>query len=145
MNIREIKQADIETLSALYVSVFSQPPWNESWELQWAVDRLSDIYASPGFIGLLYEENKIVSGALVGRSLPFKGRKEFEIVEFFVKSSDQSAGIGSTLLSKLELALTSKAYKTTTLLTAKGGKAERFYNNRGFKSSTKMVFMSHEL
>lgn len=145
MNIRKIYREDIKALSELYVSVFSKAPWNETWESSWADERLSEIFASPGFIGYLckYENNLV--GAILGRSLSFKGRREFEILEFFVNTKNQNSGSGSKLLSTLEAELTSKAYKYTTLLTARNSDAERFYNNRGYNSSTKMVFMSHEL
>jgi len=145
MSIRKIHKIDIEALAELYVSVFSSPPWNETWEISWAVTRLTEIYESPGFVGFIYEQNDEFVGGILGRSLSFKGRREFEILEFFVSSKEQQSGVGSGLLQELESFLKINGYKYTTLITAKNSDAERFYNKRGYKSSSKMVHMSHEL
>jgi hypothetical protein len=41
MNICAIVQQDLQVISQLYVSVFSNPPWNEDWEITWAYERLN--------------------------------------------------------------------------------------------------------
>ncbi len=145
MHISEISEKDIPAISNLYISVFRAPPWNEEWNVEWAIDRLQGIYNSPGFYGFLYKENSNPIAALLGRSLTFKDWREFEIVELFVDSQHQGNGIGTELVKYLESFLKQKGYFKTTLLTAKETQVEEFYVKNGFKTSKRMIYMSHEL
>ncbi len=143
--IREIIEQDIVPISNLYVSVFKEPPWNEEWQTEWAKDRLTGIYNSPGFYGLLYADSAKPIASILGRSLTFKSWKEFEIMELFVNPKYQGKGIGTELVKQLESYLKQNGYFKTTLLTARDSQVEEFYSNRGFKTSNRMIFMSHEL
>ncbi|MEM7016974.1 MAG: GNAT family N-acetyltransferase [Pseudomonadota bacterium] len=145
INIREIQEADLDVLSTLYVSVFSGPPWNEEWHHEWALARLTDICEFAGFYGLLVEDNAQVIAGVLGRSLPFKGRKEYEMIEFFVNSERQGEGIGKQLITTLETSLKQQGHAFCTLLTGKGTDAEFFYKRNGYKISEGMLFMAHEL
>lgn len=145
MIIREIEKEDITKLAELYVSVFSSAPWNEEWKIEWAVDRLNTICCSPGFYGLTVENQETIIAAAVGRSIPFKGRSEFELLEFYVSPTSQSKGIGKKLLSKLEIGLRDRGCKICTLLTARGTDAEQFYLRHDYQINEKLVFMSSKL
>lgn len=145
MSIRRILSEDLQSLSELYVSVFKQAPWNEDWELEWALDRLTGISNSPGFHGYLLVDGEKPLAAALGRSLSFKGRMEFELVEFFVDHHHQGKGLGKKLLDTVENFLRNNDYSYSVLLTEKGIDAEAFYQRSGYKTSNKMVFMAHEL
>ena len=144
-HIREIVEQDIAPISNLYVSVFNEPPWDEEWQTEWAKDRLTGIYNSPGFYGLLHEDSDKPITSVLGRSLTFKSWKEFEIVELFVNPKYQGNGIGSELVMQLEFHLKQNGYFKATLLTARDTQVEKFYSNRGFITSNRMIYMSHEL
>ena len=145
MNIREIKEADIPTLAELYVSVFSAAPWNEEWQAEWATDRLSTIYNSPGFYGLVLENQHSIIAAALGRSTPFKGSMHFELVEFFVEPTCQGQGIGKRLFKALENGLVDRGCSFCTLLTARGTDAEHFYLKLGYRPHGKLIFMTRKL
>ena len=140
-----IRRSDLPRLSDLYVTVFAEAPWNEHWEHDWATDRLSSIISSPSFFGLKTMVSGSLTGAALGRIQPFKGRNEYELVEFFVKTERQGAGVGVSLLMDLESALKKRGCEFCTLLTARNTPALMFYSNRGYSMSSKMVFMRKNL
>ena len=144
MKIRTIAESDLNAISQLYVSVFSSSPWNEYWEYQWAYERLNWIYQSQGCAGLLsLDEDKII-GATLGYFVPFKGKKRFKVVEFFIDTNYQNRGIGTKLLRQLELNLKDN-YDFVLLLTAKNTDAESFYLNRNYLRDDKLVLLRREI
>ena len=144
MKIRTIAESDLNAISQLYVSVFSSSPWNEYWEYQWAYERLNWIYQFQGCAGLLgLDEDKII-GATLGYFVPFKGKKGFKVVEFFVDTNYQNRGIGTKLLRQLELNLKDN-YDFVLLLTAKNIDAESFYLNRNYRRDDKLVLLRKEI
>jgi aminoglycoside 6'-N-acetyltransferase I len=145
MDICAITEQDLQVISQLYVSVFSNPPWNEDWEITWAYERLNWIYQSQGFAGYIALDSKQILGAIMGHFVPFKGEKGFEIVEFLVATNYQNQGIGNKLLAQLELNLQQNNYDFTWLLTAKDSSAESFYCQRNYQRDCKIVLLNKEL
>lgn len=145
MDIYAIAKQDLQAISQLYVSVFSSPPWNEDWEFTWANERLNWIYQSQGFAGYIALDSKQIIGAIMGHFVPFKGQKGFEIVEFLVATHQQNRGIGTKLLTQLELNLKQDNYDYTWLLTAKDSYAESFYSKHSYQRERKIVLLNKEL
>ena len=81
----------------------------------------------------------------MGYSVPFQGKKGFQIVEFLVRRSRQNHGIGSKLLNRLESNLRRDNYDFVSLLTAKDSSAEFFYAKYGYKRDRKIVLLNKEL
>ena len=145
MKIREIKVKDLTVISNLYVSVFGNPPWNEYWEYAWAYKRLLWIFNSQGFKGYIAEVNSKIIGAILGFVVPFKGKKGFNIIEFFIALEHQKQGIGSKLLKKLEIDLKNYNHDFITLLTAKNSSAEVFYLNRQYNIDREIELLNKEI
>ena len=145
MKIESVAIANLPSISQLFVSVFSNSPWNEDWEIDWAYERLNWIYQSPGFAGYLAIENEQVYGAIMGHFVPFKGKKGFQVVEFLVNNERQNRGIGTKLLNQLESHLKQDNYNFLFLLTAKASSAEFFYTKRSYQRDSKIVLLNKEL
>ena len=145
MKLSEIDNADTMVLASLYVAVFSSPPWSEHWKQSWARDRIESIIQSSKFFGLKAEKDGAVIAACLGGLIPFKGRSEYQLVEFFVDENHQRSGIGSHLLHALEEQLVHLDCRLCTLLTSRTMPAHAFYATRGYASSENMVFMSKKL
>lgn len=145
MKITEIVKDDLNSLGKLYVRVYKEEPWREEWKLEWAIDRLENIYTSPGFMGLKIVEKKIIKGAILGRTTDFSGRKELEITEFFVDPESQKKGLGKQLLITLEGKAKKEGYSYCTLLTSTKVDAFEFYKKNGYHVKDNVVFMVHEL
>lgn len=144
MNISAIAKEDLKSISQLYVSVFSNPPWNEFWQYDWAHERLGWIYRSQDFIGFVAKDNKII-GAILGYGVPFKGKQGDRIVEFFVDTSYQNKGIGNKLLLRLELELRQHNYDSISLLTYKDTAIEAWYRKRNYQRDNKLVLLRQEI
>ncbi|MEM7555623.1 MAG: GNAT family N-acetyltransferase [Cyanobacteria bacterium P01_A01_bin.84] len=145
MEIQTIEEKDLELISNLFLSVFSEPPWNEYWESSWVYERLLWIYKSQGFHGYLAESNKRTIGAILGYFVPFQGKKGFEIKEFFVDFKYQGQGIGTKLLNQLESELRKNDYEFSILLTSKESYAESFYFKKGYEGNDKLILMRSKL
>ena len=144
MEIKAIVEKDLKPISQLYVSVFTNPPWNEHWQYKWAYERLNWIDRSHNFVGLLSLDNDKINGAILGYFIPFKGKKGFKLVEFFVDTNYQNKGIGTKLLTQLELNLKDN-YDFVSLLTARNTDAESFYLNRNYRRDDKLVLLEKEI
>ena len=145
MKITKIDNADTAVLASLYVCVFSSPPWSEHWVQSWARDRIESIIQSSKFFGLKAEKDGAVIAACLGGLIPFKGRSEYQLVEFFVDENRQRSGLGSHLLHALEEQLVDLDCQLCTLLTSRMMPAHAFYATGGYESSENMVFMSKKL
>ena len=145
MEIRAISKKDLKSISQLFVTVFNSPPWNEYWEYEWAYERLNWIYQSHDFAGFFSLDDNKVNGAILGYFIPFKGKKEFKIIEFFIDTNYQNKGIGTKLLTQLELSLKQNNYDFVSLLTAKNTDAESFYLNRNYRRDDKLVLLRKEI
>ena len=124
--------------------MFTNPPWNEHWEYQWAYERLNWIYQSQSSMGFIATNKNEVIGAILGHFVPFKGKKGFKLVKFFVDVNYQHKGIGTKLLTQLELSLKND-YDFISLLTAKNTDAESFYLNRSYRRNDKLVLLRREI
>ena len=145
MEIEKITAKDLRSVSKLFVDVFSNSPWNEYWELDWAYERLNWIYQSSGFKGYIAKDSDRPIGAIMGYFVPFQGKKGFQIVEFLVQPERQNKGIGSKLLDRLESNIRQDDCDFISLLTAKDGSAESLYAKYGYKRDRKIVLLNKEL
>ena len=145
MEIEKLTAKDLHSVSKLFVEVFSNPPWNEYWELDWACERLNWIYQSFGFKGYIAKDSDRPIGVIMGYFVPFQGKKGFQIVEFLVQPERQNQGIGSKLLNRLESNLKQDDYDLISLLTAKDSSAESFYVKYGYKRDRKIVLLNKKL
>ena len=145
MEIRTIAERDLKSISQLFISVFNSPPWNEHWKYKWAYERLSWIYQSRNFVGLISLNDSKINGAVLGYFIPFKGKKGFKVIEFFVDTDYQDRGVGTKLLRQLELNLKQDNYDFVSLLTAKNTNAESFYLNRNYRRDDKLVLLRKEI
>ncbi|MCJ8312892.1 MAG: GNAT family N-acetyltransferase [Saccharospirillaceae bacterium] len=141
MIITPITTQHLNNISGLYVNVFKAPPWNENWEQQWALERLTNIFHCPNFKGFIIEQDSVIIGSIMGRGTTFQGKKEFEICELFIVPTKQGLGFGSALYDHLLAELNIQGYKIITLLTSRKVPALDFYTNKSFKKSDDIVFM----
>jgi len=127
----------LDDCAALFVDVFSAPPWEEPWELADARKRLGDLFGVPGARGVcLVEDGRLLGFALgqVERSL---GADHFRLSEMCVRTSEQRRGLGSTLLRALADAL--PGVENWYLQTLRDGDAAAFYEKNGFRPARRMA------
>lgn len=144
-DIIRLSQEHIAECSELFVRVFNGEPWNDHWTVETVRQRLSDIYETPNFEGVVYREDGRIKGAILGNCEQFYNGIHFSLKEMFVSTEEQGRGIGSKLLRELEERLKASGVTTVYLFTLKNPKTLQFYQRNGFSESDIMVLMGKDL
>lgn len=143
--MQKIDISMLDEISKLFVDVFNSSPWNDSWNVNQAKERLLDIMNTPKYIGMVeYQENRIV-GLIMGRGEQYFDGTHFQILEFCIDKSVQGKGIGSRMLNDFLKYLKSQNIDKCFLLTCHGEKTEGFYCKNGFKTNVSMCLMDIKL
>ncbi len=142
MNFHPIERDNLAECEAVFIDVFNNPPWNESWEAEAVTQRLENCYRTPGFRGLAVKIDGEVTGFAVGCIEQWDKSKYFCLKEICVLPTRQRRGIGAALISALEENLRNEGVEKLYLHTARGTFAQSFYDKQGFQVSAKMIMMS---
>lgn len=132
MNVRQIDRVDIDSCAGLFSDVFNERPWNESWSRNEALERLTHIYESKGFLGFVAESENTVVGFVLGNIEPYTGGGAFYLREICVKTNEQGKGIGKRLVSNLHSELLSKNVSRSYLITRLNSQSAAFYIANGY-------------
>jgi len=108
MEIRDIKQNDLNVCSEIFSRTFSGEPWKEKWTATSALERLEHFYKSKGFYGIVAEEDTVI-GFVLGNSEPYYTGLIFYLREMCTDIDYQNKGVGKHLLLNLENNLKSKS------------------------------------
>lgn len=145
MKLRKALLSDIDACAALFQSVFNNAPWHESWDNASASLRLSEIWQTPGFMGIVAYENEQLIGFILGYLESWNREKHYYLKEMCVATTYQKKGIGTLLIQTLRQNLNVNKVARIYLLTARESAAEQFYQKNGFYVSPKMIMMGHRL
>ncbi len=143
--IRNLGLADIEKCIDLFIAVFNAEPWNDNWTQESAYHRLHDIFISPHFVGLVYEDNDKLLGAVFGNIEQWYEGMHYNLREIFVSNEAQGKGIGQMLLAKLEGIIKESDVRTVILYTSREDKTSGFYKKNGYIDLDDMVMMGKEI
>lgn len=102
MEIRLITENDINALAAALSKAYSESPWNEKWDDEKAVRRVSAILSGYCALGLAAVDNDEIIGGLLGYVDPYADEDFFFVSELFVIPERKKQGIGRKLLAELE-------------------------------------------
>lgn len=131
----------LEEYTNIFVRVFNNPPWCDSWTYQTAEKRIHDMMSAPTFFGLsLYQDNTCI-GIIFGQKEQFYNGVHFQIQEFCIDTNYQGIGYGTKLLNEFISKLESIGVYQVYLITSKDEKTEGFYNRKGFETSKNMIVM----
>ena len=135
----------LDACANLLVEVFSNEPWNESWSFDNARILLSEIFNTPGFVGLVLLCDDNLVGFVVGYSEQSCNSRRFFLREICVQSDRQQQGIGKKLLHQLVETLSTMNVSLIYLLTMKDGELKKFYTKNGFHQSPHMILMLQDI
>lgn len=144
-NIHSLKEIHLKSCAELYIKVFNAEPWNDEWALESAYNRLNDILISPNFIGVFYEEDNQIKGAIFGNCEHWFEGMQYNLKEMFVSTELQESGIGSKLLKYLEERLRKLGVVKILLCTSKENRAGYFYQKSGFSELESITMMAKEI
>ena len=117
IEITNIAKKDLLDCSKLYIEVFREPPWNEEWSLEDALERLSDMFNIPKPVAIKATHNGKLCGFLLGRIMKWTGETSCDVEEICISNSMQRKGVGSLLMGKLEESLKSMEVSGVLLIT----------------------------
>ena len=143
--VYQISEEHLSECAGLYVRVFNSAPWNDQWTVESAYRRLRDIYLSPGFIGVLFLEDRRVKAAVMGNCEEWFEGRHFNLREMFVDTELQGKTIGSKILTELEIRLKELGVRTVILFTSKENRTNSFYRKNGFYELDSMAMMTKDI
>lgn len=145
MNIREIIQYDLNSCAELFVEIFSNPPWNETWQMDAVMRRLSDCLHTPNFVGLLAETSGRIDGFAFGNIQYYGEEKHYYLLELCIRTDVQRSGVGTQIMEALKARMKREGVARIYTLTARDTPAQTFYEKLGYYTSAKMVMMVQRL
>ncbi|WP_182526570.1 GNAT family N-acetyltransferase [Nocardioides dongkuii] len=126
----------LDACAELYVEVFRAPPWDETWRLEDARQRLSDFLGAPRSRGLcLAGPDGVLLGFALGRRERYQDEDHFLLQEMCVRPDQQGQGHGSALLEALTADLADLRHWYLT--TMRDGPAAAFYARHGFQPAAR--------
>jgi len=145
MRLKLFAGSDFLRCADTFVNVFNQEPWNDKWSAEAANEYLLDYMNTPGFTGVVAEDEEEVCGFIFGVRKRWWSGDEFFINEMCVSVKKQQAGVGSQLLKFLEQELEAKGIQNITLLTERDIPAETFYKKNGFTEIERLIFLNKNI
>lgn len=140
-----VERNDLKTCITLMINVFNNEPWNDNWTYEGAEKYLLDYIATPGFKGIVADEDNKIKGFIFGFRKRWWQADEFYINEMCVQISEQRNGIGTKLIKYLEDSLVAEGIENITLLTDRGIPAEEFYKKNGFSEIERIIFLHKQI
>lgn len=132
MAIDRIRENDLNACVQLHQIAFLSAPWCENWCYEDSVIRLTDIFKTPKFVGLLYQHQDQVVGAVFGHVEHMMDHKLYFLKEMFVHPEYKGNGIGREILDALKELLEEEGVSEIFLFTSSKNKTHLFYEHCGF-------------
>ena len=142
---RKIGTGEAEAIKALFVSVFTEEPWNDDWsnaeQLEAYINDLTGQSCSLAYG--LYEGGALI-GVSMGRIWHWYSGTEYYIDEFCIKTAEQGKGIGTFFLKEIEKAIKELGMTQMFLQTARDVPAYEFYVKNGFYEMKEYASLAKE-
>ena len=145
INIRQLQDEDIPVCAGLYAEIFARPPWNESWEVNHAHDRISHFMSSSQSICLAAEIDGALVGFLQGEIEQWQDRMQLYLKEICVHPNHLRQGIGRAMMQRLSDLLKKVGVSQIVLISSRLGGSYDFFSKLGFSANETLVVMSTRL
>ena len=138
--------SDKEMIKELYVSVFSDEPWNQDFSDTEQLDLLMNDYIGQNnsLSYGLFEDDELI-GISLGRTLHCSSGTQYSIDEFCIRSDRQRRGFGSRFLDMIEEKIRKSDMVCIFLLTRRDFPAIEFYRNNYFFEFDEIVSLARFL
>ncbi|QBO35042.1 GNAT family N-acetyltransferase [Periweissella cryptocerci] len=125
----------------LYITVFSQAPWNETFDRNKVVNMVNNHAANNYFNAYLGIENGAVVAVSLGFMKPWYDGFEYYIEEFFVAPNSQHSGRGTALMAAIRQDLLQQDIHAIILMTRRDSPAAKFYTKDGFNAEPDLLVL----
>ena len=136
--IRKMADTDIDQYCSLFQDVFSNPPWNEKWDISKINADIKKAMSKEQFFGMVAETGTCNVGYLTGfrfKIIP----SVFYIDQLFINADYQGKKLGQKLLSETTSQIKILGVSKILLLTKPKTIAEKFYRNNGYKQFLSVI------
>lgn len=142
MELKELCFSDMEMVKELFLSVFSQEPWNDDWSDKEQLDRyIGDLLGHPRALCFgLFAQGKLLGLSLGYIRYWYEGT-EYRIEELCISRHYQGRGIGQDFLKRIEEQLERRQIVHILLQTERNLPAYFFYQKCGFYALEENVTM----
>ncbi|MDG3136650.1 GNAT family N-acetyltransferase [Streptococcus suis] len=133
MELKELTVADMEMVKELFLSVFSQEPWNDDWSDEEQLNRyIGNLLVHPRALcfGML-DQGSLIALSLGHIRYWYEGT-EYRIEELCIARNHQGRGIGQDFLERIEEQLIVRNIVHILLQTECNLPAFSFYKKCGF-------------
>ena len=132
----------LEDAASVLVSAYAQPPWNENWSLEAAIENVTYVLETPKSIAIA----AVGGGKVLGIALGIRQRRHAGAViyldELSVLPERQSAGIGTALLSAMGEMAKAEGCDSVWLVSQREGALSNFYQRGGFVAARNLGLYS---
>lgn len=145
-NFRQLGLDDMESVKALFKSVFTAEPWNDDWsDDEQLTLYLGELCGQTNSLCFgLFEENELI-GLSIGEVKHWYSGTEYKIEELCIRRDKQGKGAGSFFLGEIEKELKARNVKDIVLQTGNDVPAYEFYKKMGFTELENNVFFAKEI
>ncbi|HEL1811961.1 TPA: GNAT family N-acetyltransferase [Streptococcus suis] len=142
MELKELCFSDMEMVKELFLSVFSQEPWNDDWSDEEQLDcYIGDLLGHPRALCFgLFDQGKLLGLSLGYIRYWYEGT-EYRIEELCISRHYQGRGIGQDFLKRIEEQLERRQIVHILLQTERHLPAFSFYEKCGFRALEEDVTM----
>ena len=134
MELKELTIKDRGSITNLFMSVFTNEPWNDDWSDHAQLDAyIHDLIGQDNSLTLGYCDGNHIVALAMGHIKHWFAGTEYNIDELCVDREMQGRGIGSMFLGEIERFLSGRGITRIFLQTDKDMPAYEFYIHRGFQ------------
>ena len=143
---KQLDESAISIIKELFVSVFSNEPWNDDWSDENQLHLyIQDLVGQSNSLTFgLFEETELI-GISMGHIKHWYTGTEYFIDELCISTSKQGQGIGTLFLNEIEAACKELGATHIFLLTEDNVPAFEFYKKNGFFELENSVSFAKEL
>ena len=131
--IKRLSTDEKENIKDLFVSVFTNEPWNDDWSDKTQLELyITDLTGQSYSLTYgLYDNDELI-GISMGYIKHWYSGTEYIINELCIRTDRQGKGAGSFFLSEIEKAIKEIGLKQIFLLTDSNVPAYEFYKKNGY-------------
>ncbi|MEK6957807.1 MAG: GNAT family N-acetyltransferase [archaeon] len=135
MDVVRVNEKYIDAIAELLKKEFLKPPYNETWILSRLVGRVEEVFGDNKKFCFVAVRSGVVLGVVLASTVVFREGTRCFVEEFVIDSAEQDAGVGTKLLSRLEVECKKAEIETLWVTVNQKAKAQGFYLKSGFVAS----------
>ncbi len=146
MELVRLNAADLPAVRALFLDVFTGPPWNDDWSDGEQLNAyLNDLTQNKNSLALGLMDKGMLVALSLGSIRHWYSGTEYSIDELCVARAYQGKGVGTEFLAQIEKYLLAHNIVHIFLQTERYAPAYDFYKKRGFCEMPEHVSFSKRL